>query len=351
MKLWLQHCITNHESCRRSLDDVGPTRLLDLNAFSSDQDIRLVHVENIGKQAYATLSYSWGESVCVKLKTNTHKAFSSRIVLKSLPRTVQDAVKVCRHLSIQYLWVDALCIIQEDGEDFAREISNMGSIYAGSLVTVAAGDSTDCESGLFRRRSPLYQEECVLIHGDEAITFCRERRPAQPFTHHPEICVCKLSKRGWVYQERMMSPRTIYFTRNEVVWECRERACCHNCTLEVPQTTPSNDGLDLKKTFITLHQDLRSHRPEVDILKIWCDILGGYTHVLFSNADDRLSALAGISQLVYKKYQYQASYGIWMETILDGLLWYVKCNGPGWGNAEVLDLAPSWSWVSNREAV
>jgi hypothetical protein len=153
---WLHRCVNQHEHCRRSLDDIRPARLLDLEASLSDQDIRLVLIDDVGKQPYATLSHRWGDKACVKLEKERLEGFRSRILLELLPQTVREAVKVCRSLLVRYLW-DALCIIQDEADDLAREIARMGSIYAGSLLTVAAEDSTDCESGCFRQRRHYYE--------------------------------------------------------------------------------------------------------------------------------------------------------------------------------------------------
>ena len=94
----------------------------------------------VGDQHYATLSYSWGRNQTITLGKDTYDTFRSSIDQTTLPKTIQEAIYIARGLDIRYLWVDALCVIQGDEEDFAQEISCMGSFYAGSLDTIAAAD-------------------------------------------------------------------------------------------------------------------------------------------------------------------------------------------------------------------
>jgi hypothetical protein len=195
-------------------------------APSNHQDLSLVLVEDFRKQPYAGLSYSWGDNAKLKLSTENYDDLRSRVLLASLPRTMQDVVKVCRRMSVRYLSIDAPCIIQESGEDFTREIARMGSIYAGALVTVAAGDSTDCNSGCFRERFLLSRQHCVLDSNDHAIRFRRTPRPM--FRHLFRLENCPLNTRAWLHQERMLSSRNLHFTRNEVIWECRAWKQCYD---------------------------------------------------------------------------------------------------------------------------
>jgi hypothetical protein len=324
VRSWLHRCIEHHEPCRIGLDDLRPARLLDLGAFLDDEDIQLVLADETGKQDYATLSYSWGNTTTVTVTSENYKDFRSRIGLKTLPLTIQEGIKFCRQLSIRYLWVDALCIIQENDEDFAQEISQMGSIYAGCLVTLAAADSTDCESGCFRGRDlRLKMEPCTFSDGEEEVIFSVVKS-GYPCTHDIPWWTTKLERRVWVYQERMMAPRTVHFIKNEIIWECRERTLCYNCAEIKWPRYPSDYAKGVKKAFIRLHRDeVRFSMPAI-FRHTWSKIIKGYSETILSNVDDRLSALAGIAQLVCQNSTHQASYGLWHHIILDELLWSAK---------------------------
>lgn len=122
--------------------------------------------------------------------------------------------------------MDALCTIQGDKDDFVKEISRMGSIHAGSHGTIAAADSEDSGSGCFRNFLPLHREACRVWEGEkEAIWFAAKWNPC-----HEEQNA--LDSRSWVYQERLMSPRTAHFCRNDIIWECREQRLCERCSIQ-----------------------------------------------------------------------------------------------------------------------
>lgn len=219
IRQWMDESIQNHPECRRSIDAGHPTQLLDLNM--ADKNVRLILNDDTAVREYASLSYSWGNCQSVTLQQTNYEEFMNVIVLEKLPRTIREAVAVCRRLNINYLWVDALCIIQGDSNDFTKEISRMGSIYAGSLLNIGAADSTDRESGLFRDRlSPLYEESCLVWEDEEIAVHLDPRIGQWPCPHLNPMCG-SLKLRAWVLQELMLSPRTVHFDKWEIVWECR----------------------------------------------------------------------------------------------------------------------------------
>ncbi|PQE20746.1 heterokaryon incompatibility protein [Rutstroemia sp. NJR-2017a BBW] len=98
---------------------------------------------------YACLSYCWGTDLDNNVKTlkANLKQHLDGILISVLPKTIQDAVLVCQRLGIRYLWVDALCIIQDDEEDWENESIQMCDIYSGSHITIAAHRVESCKQG------------------------------------------------------------------------------------------------------------------------------------------------------------------------------------------------------------
>ena len=146
-----------------------------------------------------------------------------------------------------------------------------------------------------------------------------------------------------------MSPRTIHFTSNEIIFECREQIVCHGCAQSGLSTKadPATAWYEGKSAFSTLHQDWDEKEQLLRFRVVWDQVVHDYSHAKLTNIDDRLSALAGIAQLAEIKFQYHASYGLWLEFFIDELQWR-----SGNGNAETCDRIPSWSWVSRaREGV
>ncbi|KAH7390220.1 heterokaryon incompatibility protein-domain-containing protein, partial [Cadophora sp. MPI-SDFR-AT-0126] len=231
MKGWVDGCLQHHNSCTRDTGQFRPSRLLDLAGEVGDNDIRLIVSEfhlpkNKGRQNhYATLSYCWGPpGLNARTTKENIEERRRRIPLDSLPRTVRDAVQVTRELGIRYLWVDALCIIQEDAEDWGRESAVMGQIYRKSLCTLAAAVGNDCNTGLFKRReaAELSASRMLFIEGGQS----DRGLILQPSLDHwySSVELSTLSTRGWVMQERILAARTIFFTEEGIFWQCADRS-------------------------------------------------------------------------------------------------------------------------------
>ncbi|KAH7070493.1 heterokaryon incompatibility protein-domain-containing protein [Paraphoma chrysanthemicola] len=346
LRTWLRQCVDQHETCRRSLSKKMPTRLLDLQAFSDSTDIRLIHSAYTRANDYATLSYRWGGTNSFVLNIKNRARFEWRISVRDLPRTVREAIEVCRKLSVRYLWIDALCILQDSNEDLAKEIANMGSIYAGSLFTVAATHSIDSESGCFRARHPLKRQICVLP-GSDGIQWVIEPLRTQCRQHAHGTKTTLLSKRGWVFQEQILSPRTIHFTSNDIVWECREKLFCQMC-VDGRLDGYSDANITMhegKRVVIDWDEGLEKIEQMSRLRTAWSEIVYRYTRTELTDTDDKLSALAGIAELISDKLGYVASWGLWLDFFVDELQWYWPY--PDTHFAEIYGCTPSWSWVSS----
>ena len=102
---------------------------------------------------YAALSYCWGDiAPKFKLTTECIDEACSGIFIKRLPRTLQDAILIARTMEIPYIWIDSLCIIQDDEEDKKRELPKMVDIYSGAAVVISAAVSKTCEDGFLQPR-------------------------------------------------------------------------------------------------------------------------------------------------------------------------------------------------------
>jgi hypothetical protein len=184
--------------------------------------------ENL-KGHYITLSYCWGSKPNFMLTSTTIVKFSSGIQIALLPKTLQDAVHITRWLNIKYLWIDSLCIIQDSGEDWEREASKMPEVYMNSYLTIAAMMSADSNGGCFSFRNPLVHQPCCLF--DDPIGLFDGSGGRGIFAHPFEADQLRvgstfedspLRKRAWVLQERILSPRIVYFG-DTIIWECNER--------------------------------------------------------------------------------------------------------------------------------
>ncbi|EEU41745.1 uncharacterized protein NECHADRAFT_8553, partial [Fusarium vanettenii 77-13-4] len=135
---WLFNCLTNHPKCSSKGICESPVRLLKLGQDESTVCL----VPNHQNFRYAALSYCWGADQEYKLIQARLTAYHASIDVASLPKSVQDAIKVARSLDgISYIWIDSLCIIQDDDDDKGSQLAKMGDIYRGGTVTISAASA------------------------------------------------------------------------------------------------------------------------------------------------------------------------------------------------------------------
>lgn len=157
--IWLENCLETHAPCRNSENfGIFPTRVLDIRDPKSP-----VLVSGDGREErYATLSYKWGSA---KRYFTTTKNLSERqtgIPFIELPATFRDAITVANRLNLPYLWIDALCIIQDSEKDKEREIQRMSQIFRWSTLTIFAATGDDADTGLAVQRDPRSTKPVVL---------------------------------------------------------------------------------------------------------------------------------------------------------------------------------------------
>lgn len=277
-KVWLEECKTHHSCLERSDATVSmlPTRLLDI---STDQ-VRLCLSEELDPQTnYAALSHCWGAGKFLTLKTENVKQFMDCIPPEALSQTFLDGISITRYLGLQYLWIDSLCIVQDDAKDWAFESALMCQVYGLSTITIAASGASDGSKGCFFERSGTWN--CLLRGKSESEPLVAYARAAL----WGRLRMMPLSKRGWVVQERVLPRRTVFFTQKELFWECDERAACENFPDQCPKELYDCDiVIGMKK------------RPSK--LENWDEFIRLYTSSDLTMSKDKLIAIAGIAQAV-----------------------------------------------------
>ena len=141
------------------------------------------------------------------------------IPFNRLPQTFKDAVTATRALNIRYLWIDSLCIIQEDPEDWKIEAARMEEVFTAAYCTIASSSSTSSLDGFLSKR----KERAVIgINTTKGPLYLAEAID----DFHKDVEQGILNTRGWVFQERALSRRTIHFTSTQVYWECGHGVYC-----------------------------------------------------------------------------------------------------------------------------
>lgn len=187
-----------------------PLRLLEILPTHERAFVRVIDVKQLPEcPRYGTLSYCWGTVPFHMTKTHNLAASRAHINLSSLPQTFQDAILLFSELGFQYLWVDALCIIQDDLRDWAQEAAKMADIYARSSLNIAATGAEDVRGGLYHTRRPLDVLSCHIPPNWEWLP--REGLVTiYPLELSDLSGTASLRRRGWAIQERFLAPRTVH---------------------------------------------------------------------------------------------------------------------------------------------
>lgn len=322
MNHYLKICTKGHKSCGSGAPQYLPKRLLRVTPIKFwygkqvPARIRLVEFPDGRKPLrYLCLSHCWGSyrPDCITLKGTIEKN-KEDIEWESIPKTFQDVFEVALKLEVSYVWIDSLCIIQDDKQDWEREAAKMAVIYKNAYVTIAATDATNATQGLYpvkfqrwdyvarhlpsfpgwqtRKRLPHWFTEPVHVGTPYTKALDRDR------TAYP------LLTRAWVLQERLLSPRVIHFTNNEALMECREATMCE-CMVAVPPDAARNIKIMMEKyndRLGALHtsSESRIHAPPPSVALVhlsikWHFVVHLYTSLSLTNLSDRLPAIAGIA--------------------------------------------------------
>ncbi len=226
ISMWLDECNETHEKCHEGSRTDGedsrriPARLLSIGAPDDNREPHLLETDG-SCGPYIALSHSWGQTRHITTTTENLERHKVSIPYEDLPRTFQDAVVLARNLGISYIWIDSLCIIQDDIQDWKNEAAKMADVYRNAYCTVAATGSSGDQEGIFLERKEQdvfrmrYEAEdidLVVTYVDDDISTLKELLFDSP-----------LSSRAWTLQEKLLSRRMVQFTRSRAIWECRTR--------------------------------------------------------------------------------------------------------------------------------
>ena len=305
-----------------------PTRLLDVGTVASP-DLKLVLSRSYTVGPYATLSHCWGKA---RIHTTTIARLAQHlqsISLSALPRTFKDAISITRRLGLRFLWIDSLCIVQDDEMDWFREAAAMASVYGNSYITLMASRSSSSgESFLEPRWRPVVIKEETNKYGHKLSFHLVNSRFHENSIHRATNNVRHpLHKRAWVLQERSLSRRKLLFCEDQVFWECKQLA-----TSEDGQMAEKM----VEKTSFTLDE--------------WYETVERYTACDITYDKDVLPALAGIARRFAQTNGFSYCAGIWLDRLIDCLLWYPH-NVYGKKRKREVYVAPTFSWASSQGPV
>ncbi|SCO35059.1 related to tol protein [Fusarium fujikuroi] len=341
---WIQSCQKGHKSsiCTKDVTPWQPTRLLDIGR-SKDETCRIVlRPQNITQtRTYITLSYRWDAKKQPRLLSSNIDELLRGWAIRTLPKTFRDTIVVARALGVRHLWIDALCIIQDSHEDWERESACMGLVYSNGLCNIAASASDGPDGGLFRSRNA----ESIRLGCVRANPLPETR--SQTFNiidtlyTHRQLRYTPFFKRGWVFQERMLAPRVIYFAEEQVFWECHQELKCEAFPTGIP-FAGSFKAL-LPERLTTLSAWSRGKCVPCTMFRQWNRAVQDYSDSQFTFISDKLPAFMGIASYFEPFMDTDYAFGMWnvgLERQLGFSVEYPVVK-------QSKDYrAPSWSWAS-----
>lgn len=316
-----------------------PTRLIYVGTQDSDVCLRV----STGLRAqYLALSYCWGTAQTMVTNTSNLQAHLNSLVVSQLPTTIRDAIGVTRGLGFYYIWIDSLCIVQDDKHDVAVEISNMASIYSNSELTISAEDAVDCHDGLITpcdRDSQLQ----VLVRLPY-LSALEVRGHLNIMSDSPRYCTGHIHSRSWTMQEHYL-PNRILYLGNALRWQCPAGVFNSMPLLGCKQSTLIRQtSLVQFNTPYDMQSSDSSYVPVFWYEKILVEAVARD----LARQSDSLPSLAGMaSAFAASAHPDEYLGGIWKRSFVMGMLWYVDDPGvriDSWSQRR--QRAPTWSPLS-----
>lgn len=374
---WLRTCSEKHYECPLLEDKRLPSRVIHVG--SDDRDPHLLTTDGMmGK--YIALSHCWGGQISIALTTKTLVKFADRIPMADLPANFRDAVLITRRLGFQYLWIDCLCIMQDSKEDWEIESKHMGQVYHDATLTVAASTASKSTDGILHTFTDhelsgisislkLWKDGKPEDHVDMVLPLSKRESLDDLLRNEP------LAGRGWTLQEEVLSPRTLFYGRQQIYWQClhdyeaadglrpwrvaNKRAFRYD---EIKDRIHVAQGLEkpdtIKSNYIYSHKDqTQEFYDSLTCGKIIAEyhrqMVADYCSRKLTRASDKFVAFSGIVILVrdilrangFPHSLYIA--GIWSSHFREGLIWYYGDDA-----SPSVQRAPSWSWaITNGKIV
>jgi hypothetical protein len=332
-KRWIKDCRDNHVRCSQ-VRDVSwvPTRLVGLGPAEQDMRPRLKgFADHRGSVEYTALSHCWGGANIHKLQKANLAFLSADIPLNHLLKTFKDAMSITRKFGFRYLWIDSLCIIQDSEDDWRQDAAVMGMVYTNSALTIAATSAPNSTVGCFFVRNPhLVRPSRVEL--DWVVEYHLQKIERKSYylvnggpSWEDGVDEARLNRRGWVLQERVLSPRIIHFHHMQLHFECRELEACESFPTGLTQQVCyfSRPNVKIKRAIPKHSSELLDGGTEYEKRSTanqhWAWIVQTYSQGGLSVLGDKLIALSGIANEMQTLVQDEYLGGLWRRSLLDEL--------------------------------
>lgn len=296
---------------------------------------------------YAALSYAWGEGYrFLTLKANFAQ-HQTCLPVHALPRTFLDALRVAELVGATHLWIDALCIIQDEPADLDAELPIMGDIYRHAVFTIYAEGSSSTQSGLFRARDPKAYQPCTVeVAGVSPDPESKTRWTLATRVAGPDY----LKARSWCLQEEVLTSRFLCLGK-QMSWRCITSVASETRPTPRPQNNALTDVMagEVSRLRMWLYAaaDMALSSREKWLRRnhfdAWYDVVEEYSRRQLRAVSDNVKALSGLAAVFARAHGTGYAAGLWEGDLQVGLGWYVALND----ERPVREAGgPSWSWAA-----
>lgn len=356
---WLDTCRCQHQCGSQQNPDWHPRRLLEI----MDGGVKLVVYSDDGISGpYVALSHCWGANPKFLTLTASNRAqFSKGIRVEDLPANFRDAVSITATLGFQFLWIDSLCILQAgqgSKEDWLVHAVDMASIYSNSTLNLSSHHAEDATQPCFASRNPQLVQACLVDwHGFSTVS-TRHIVFSWNVDGQGALKSSRLSSRGWVIQERLLSPRVLHFTKSQIFWECNGLGLAsESFPFGVPK--PLETHYSPRPFSITSTRGFpgnrkgRERRTSPTYEDLWPWLVREYTKCGLTKPDtDILVALAGVARQLASLRKDQYCAGLWSTDLLWQITWTVLDEDrPPYTHRSLFEIHPTWSWAGVKAPV
>jgi hypothetical protein len=343
---WIEHCERLHgEKCTESLwPATVPRNLISLLVI----DVKKMCIVEAPKDcAYIALSYCWGRAKTLKHVVGNSKQLRKDGALSGakIPNTIRDAITLVNGVGESYLWVDALCIIQDDDAARNVQLAQMGLIYSLAKFVIVAASGKDVDAGLpgIRPHTRNVSQEVLEIGGKTLITVIDG-------PYYGGVGKSQWITRGWTLQEKVLSKRALIFTDQQVYWRCWGATWLEETVLE-DVTNPTF----LRTPALTDAADIDFSIALRDYYYLYQMLVSNFIRRQLSFDSDIVNAFDGIAQALCAINNDTFHWGLPESGFRFALSW--RLTGPARRNKALCPVFlkdtsvigvpyPSWSWTA-----
>lgn len=330
---WVQKCQERHDySCSPvQTDALNAIRLLEVESR------QIVSYPDSGCD-YVALSYVWGNVPREKYRLGD--------TVRTLAATLEDAITITKKLGKTFLWIDSVCIDQDDERDLIDQVNRMWSIYRGAWITLIALSGSTADAGLSRlSRQQIYPQVVCGYRGKTLVSLMP--------TLSQQIWSSPWGGRAWTLQEGLLSARCLYISDHQIYYDCASMQCsesledsrswAHNLT---PASNPTDEGF---VTWMLRQAGAGALRIPLDWpsrrLEHWGEKLNLYSYRDMTYPQDAVRAFLGVLQRLEIIYPKGFLCGLPVEDFDWALTWASQAN------AVRRQGFPSWSWAGWKGAL